>query len=52
LDWEAVERRELKMPPIEEIKGKVVKQECFTEDSPSAHSKISGWDYSQSSKAL
>jgi hypothetical protein len=35
LDWDEVEGRMLKMPDIEETKGKTIKQEFFQEEAPS-----------------
>ena len=40
------------MPLVEEVKGKVIKQECFAEEKPSEGTKVAGWDYSFSSKSL
>lgn len=40
------------MPPVDEIKGKMVKQDLFQDDQPGTHSKINGWDYSQSTKSI
>ncbi len=35
LEWDEVEGRMLKMPDIEETKGKTIKQEFFQEEAPS-----------------
>lgn len=49
-DWNVVEARGLKMMPLEEVKGKPIKQELFEEDPSTETSIVKGWDYNPHKK--